>query len=77
MQDAINLFIIEDLQKYIDLKEAKSIIEEAKQGYKKEARQLAIAKAIIAFIITYNTFQQYQDKLFATEIWTKITAKAS
>ena len=57
MQDAINLFIIKDLQDYIDLKKAKSIIKEAKQGDKKEARQLAIIKAIIAFIIIYNIFQ--------------------
>jgi hypothetical protein len=30
MQDAINLFIIEDLWKYVDLEEAELIIKEAK-----------------------------------------------
>ena len=60
INDAINLFIVKDLWQFVDPDQAPALISSQKDD-KSIARQLAIARAVLSLLITYNTWQQFKE----------------
>jgi hypothetical protein len=76
MDDAINIFIVEDLWEYIDPDQAPALIKAAPKDDKSINRQVAIARAVLSLLITHDTWQQFKEIKFAYQIWSQIQVKA-
>jgi hypothetical protein len=76
MDDAMNLFIVEDLWQYIDPDQAPALIEAAPKDDKSITRQVAIARAVLSLLITHDTWQQFKEIKLAHQIWSQIQVKA-
>jgi len=76
MDDAMNLFIVEDLWEYIDPDQAPALIKAAPKDDKSINRQVAIARAVLSLLITHDTWQQFKEIKFAHQIWSQIQVKA-
>jgi hypothetical protein len=61
MDDAMNLFIVEDLWQFVDPDQAPALIEAGPKDDKSITRQVAIARAVLSLLITYNTWQQFKE----------------
>jgi hypothetical protein len=57
MDDAMNLFIVEDLWEYIDPDQAPALIKVAPKDDKSITRQVVIARAVLSLLITHDTWQ--------------------
>ena len=57
MDDAINLFIVEDLWEYIDPDQAPALIKAGSKDDKSINRQVVIARAVLSLLITHDTWQ--------------------
>ena len=57
MDDAMNLFIVEDLWQFVNPDQAPALIEAVPKDDKSITRQVAIARAVLSLLITHNTWQ--------------------
>jgi hypothetical protein len=57
IDNAINLFIIEDLWQFINPDQAPALIEAGPKDDKSITRQVAIARAVLSLLITHDTWQ--------------------
>jgi hypothetical protein len=75
MRYAMCIFIIEDLWQFVDPDQAPALVGST-QDDKTTARQVAIARAVLSFLIGYDTWQEFEEIKLAHQIWTQIRAKA-
>jgi hypothetical protein len=68
MDDAMNLFIVEDLWQFVDPDQAPALIEAVPKDDKLITRQVAIARAVLSLLITHDTWQQFKEIKLAHQI---------
>jgi hypothetical protein len=56
IDDAINLFIIEDLWQFVDPDQAPALIETVPKDNKSTIRQVTITRVVLSLLITHNTW---------------------
>src|SRR5713226_4558568 len=75
LDDAMNIFIIDETWDYVDPKTAPKLVT-ATEKDATIANKPRIVKAVLSLLISHDTWQAYRDMEYAHIIWEELTKKA-